>query len=316
MRGLAAISVLMFHFVCVSNNFLGSKLLIQVFSFAKYGVQVFFLISAYVLTLSLQKSNYKIRNLFTFLWKRVIRIEPPYLISIFCSVILLLTKSWFIDNSNVVIPTMNQILLHIGYLIPFSNYKWINIVYWTLAIEFQFYFLLAFLFPFLKGKKIQAFLILNTLSFSIYITKFYCQIELFSWIPIFVSGIIIALDSKNVEINYLSIFSLLIANSLIFVFHGFAILLFVLFSQVILLRNEEMKSEILYFLGKISYSIYLIHTIIGFLLINIGFNLFDNIILRSFYFIFTVLVTIMFSFFYNKFFELPFIKIASKFKYN
>ena len=42
---------------------------------------------------------------------------------------------------------IKQIMLHIAYLIPFSEKNWISGVYWTLCVEFQFYVLIAIAYP-------------------------------------------------------------------------------------------------------------------------------------------------------------------------
>ncbi|WP_461147988.1 acyltransferase family protein [Spirosoma pulveris] len=46
--------------------------------YGKYGVQIFFVVSGFVIPLSLKKSNYDERGYPRFLWKRVLRLHPPY----------------------------------------------------------------------------------------------------------------------------------------------------------------------------------------------------------------------------------------------
>lgn len=41
---------------------------------------------------------------------------------------------------------------HIFYTVPFTDYEWYNPVYWTLAIELQFYLVIALLFPLIAHK--------------------------------------------------------------------------------------------------------------------------------------------------------------------
>jgi peptidoglycan/LPS O-acetylase OafA/YrhL len=51
--------------------------------------------------------------------------------------------------------SVENILLHIGYLIPFfDDYDWFIGVFWTLAIEFQYYLFLALFIPLLFRKKL------------------------------------------------------------------------------------------------------------------------------------------------------------------
>jgi len=147
LRGVAALSVFLFHLICLSNGYISNKLLNTVFFYGKYGVQFFFVISGFVITYSLIGGNYVISDFFIFLKKRVIRIEPPYLITLMLTVAFLYIRARSgIANGAVEVPGWRQILLHIGYLVSFSNYQWLSIVFWTLAIEFQFYLSFSLLF--------------------------------------------------------------------------------------------------------------------------------------------------------------------------
>src|ERR1700753_2190264 len=147
LRGFAALSVFLFHLVCVTHNYVASGWVFQVFSYGKYGVQFFFVISGFVITYSMVKGNYHIKDFLTFLKKRVIRIEPPYLVVLLLTVLFLIVRNKTgMGVAKADLPSIPQVLLHIGYLIPFSNYGWLSIVFWTLAIEFQFYLLFSLLF--------------------------------------------------------------------------------------------------------------------------------------------------------------------------
>jgi peptidoglycan/LPS O-acetylase OafA/YrhL len=102
-----------------------------------------------VIPISMILAQYQYRHFLTFLWKRSLRIEPPYLVSMLIGMVYLYVRN-FIPSSTPVdlFPTWNEILLHVGYLIPFfEDARWINAGYWTLAIEFQYYISLAIIFP-------------------------------------------------------------------------------------------------------------------------------------------------------------------------
>jgi len=149
LRAVAAWSVCLYHFVCTTIGLVNPEgFLYKSFYFGQYGVQLFFIISGMVIPWSLYKNGYRIKNLFSFLLKRLFRLEPPYLFSIiFVLAVLLLRKySPSYDGVDREI-TLGQVLLHIGYLIPFfDNMSWLNNVYWTLAIEFQYYLVIGVLY--------------------------------------------------------------------------------------------------------------------------------------------------------------------------
>jgi peptidoglycan/LPS O-acetylase OafA/YrhL len=91
------------------------------------------------------KSNYTILKIPKFLLKRLLRLEPPYMFSILLAIIVITLRIILLKINDVNF-SLTQIFLHVGYLIPFfEDYKWINQVYWTLAIEFQYYFFLLLL---------------------------------------------------------------------------------------------------------------------------------------------------------------------------
>ena len=138
LRGLAALAVCFYHFVCTTTGFINNETILEIFNFGKKGVQVFFIISGIVIPLSMLKSGYKIKLLGKYLLKRFIRIEPPYLVAVVLGILYLYARN-FIPSSTTIdlTPSFRDIMLHIGYLVPFiEDATWINPVFWTLSIEF------------------------------------------------------------------------------------------------------------------------------------------------------------------------------------
>ena len=89
-----------------------------------------------------------------FLLRRLARLEPPYLASI--AFVLLLGIASAAAPGFREQPfewSAPQILSHAGYLTGLAGHQWLNIVYWTLAIEFQFYILIAIFFPLLATRR-------------------------------------------------------------------------------------------------------------------------------------------------------------------
>jgi peptidoglycan/LPS O-acetylase OafA/YrhL len=90
LRGFGAIVVSLFHFTDKADYLTDTNLFKQLCSIGHYGVEIFFIISGVVIPYSMHKGKYHITNFFTFFKKRLIRIEPPYLI---CLVLALLLNS-------------------------------------------------------------------------------------------------------------------------------------------------------------------------------------------------------------------------------
>jgi peptidoglycan/LPS O-acetylase OafA/YrhL len=159
LRGVAAIGVCLFH-LCSPT---GQPALHSVFpassvtQYGLYGVTIFFVISGFIVPHAMDRAGYQIRHFPQFLLRRLTRLEPPYLASIALVLVLgtvaAATPGFRGQPYEWSAP---QIFSHVGYLTGFLGYRWLNIVYWTLAIEFQFYILMAVVFPLLASSQASA----------------------------------------------------------------------------------------------------------------------------------------------------------------
>lgn len=113
------------------------------------GVYVFFAISGFILSLPFAKlwlEGGKKISLKSYFWRRVTRLEPPYIIWMTVFLLVLLIQGKY---------GLRELLAHYGasifyaHNLVFGEYSLINPVAWSLEIEIQFYLLapvLAFLF--------------------------------------------------------------------------------------------------------------------------------------------------------------------------
>src|SRR5262249_54865710 len=112
--------------------------------------QVFFVISGFIIPLSMHRAGYRIRSFFRFLLKRIVRLDPPYL----ASVAIVVLAYWLgsrvpgHEGPPYRIP-WRLVLAHIRYLPAFLNQPWLQAPYWSLAVEFQYYLFAGLLFPLL-----------------------------------------------------------------------------------------------------------------------------------------------------------------------
>lgn len=150
-RGLAALSVCLYHFTYGNPDPNPDPWVTAVGSFGRHGVDAFFVVSGFVIPFALEQGGYRVRDFWRFLAKRIIRIDPPF----FLSMVVALAVWWLATHAPSYhgIPfalDWTQIALHAGYLTAIAGKKWILSVYWTLAIEFQFYLTIALLYPVLR----------------------------------------------------------------------------------------------------------------------------------------------------------------------
>ena len=130
LRAFAATFVAWGHFVAGQGKYLGWS--------GKYGylgVDIFFVISGFVIPWSLYRSGYVLRDYARFLLKRNVRLYPPYLASIVATLLatnLVLVPLFHVPRLTV---TGHSLLLHFTYLNDLVGVPWVNVAYWTLAMR-------------------------------------------------------------------------------------------------------------------------------------------------------------------------------------
>lgn len=150
-RGIAALMVCIYHFTWYENVFgplFPKDSAIRKFGeYGSLGVYLFFVISGFVIPLAMHGGGYTYRKIGRFLAKRSLRIEPPYLATIVLSIVIGYYHCRFLWGMEFVFEP-KRFLAHIVYAVPFiKGMEWYNSIFWTLAIEFQFYLICAVLFP-------------------------------------------------------------------------------------------------------------------------------------------------------------------------
>ena len=153
-------------------------------------------------------------------------------------------------------------------------------VYWTLTKELTFYFII-YLFIKIKIKNVENALI-SILSI-IFLIKVLSKIQigisleyflfLTNLLQFFVIGIVFYLIYKNKSINkkqvLILLFSLLITfGNMNYTTSISIIMISILFILALFFDIDLFKNKVLLFMGKISYSFYLIHNELGALLID------------------------------------------------
>jgi peptidoglycan/LPS O-acetylase OafA/YrhL len=270
LRGLAAMMVVLFHFVVKTIDFISDELVLGVFGFFDLGVQIFFVISGIVIPFSLIKSRYQIHQIGTFLLKRCVRIEPPYLITVLLAFAYVYARQMLPGASpSEYEPGVWDLIMHLGYLVPFfEDARWLLEVFWTLAIEFQYYLLIAICMPLLLHPKTISrwsfFVLFAAASFLPFGNR-----QLLFWSPIFLCGILYAL--KYLQTISLREYLFAAPLCLLFVWYKMGLSNFCasLFTLMVIWIWPHFRSRITDFFGSISYSMYLLHTITGGAIVNI-----------------------------------------------
>lgn len=272
LRGIAAFVVVLCHQVHAFNNEYGYKPAPYfTFWFGYFGVELFFMISGFVIYYTLQQSN----SLKEFWIKRFIRLFPTYWL---CLVITFLAVSLFplspLRNSSIK-EALYGLLMFNGLF----GVKSVDPSYWSLLIELLFYLMMSVVLYFKLFQHIYtilwSWLVLVLVYNFIYKLPGLGAFLNLRYGPLFIIGI--CFYKMRMEGDRQWYVWLLIAScfvTCIFVLedmHGIAwamVVIMFLFVMAVFVTPNLFENKLLLFLGKISYPLYLIHQNVGFVMLS------------------------------------------------
>ena len=264
LRAVAALSVCFFHFTGGMMPKLVVPAAKSAFSQGYLGVDIFFVISGFIIPYSLVGKNHRIAGFFAYLKKRVMRINPPAYVSL----LLVLGQWFFIDK--VINKTafytkdlsLGQLVHNLLFTIPFTNYKWISGIFWTLAIEFQFYLFIGLLFNILFSRNLVWFVVLYVLMGLAQFVPALAAAEFFHYSTLFALGGVALLWQQRRVPAWLYATGLVAFGALALWQLGlYAALVGV--GTAVAINTIKVSIPGFSFFGKISYSLYLLHALIG-----------------------------------------------------
>lgn len=103
------------------------------------GVDVFFVISGFVIALTVSKGAPTFSYFGRFILRRSIRLDPPYWAAIALELVLLHLTLRFFSDMTVTLPTVPQLVAHVFYAQNLLGFPNVVDVFWTLCYEIQFY---------------------------------------------------------------------------------------------------------------------------------------------------------------------------------
>jgi len=285
LRFLAALAVVLYHYTFrgfaeggyspVEYPVLG-----EFFKYGLYGVQLFFIISGFVILMTATK-----RDAANFVISRITRLYPAFWACVTLTAVFILWKGGEVFQVGLV-----QYLLNLTMISGFAGVEMVDGVYWTLLVEIKFYALIFVLLLCGQIKRIEWFLafwlMLTALSMVLPLPKIVTFLFLTDWSSFFIAGalfylvrqnsmnvlrgamlfisLLLALgqnlrEIKHLEVLYKSDFSPYISSAVIFC-------CFAVFLMISLGMTSKLNSQKLIKLGVLTYPLYLIHQNIGFIL--------------------------------------------------
>jgi peptidoglycan/LPS O-acetylase OafA/YrhL len=270
LRGLAALAVCWYHFTQGNPGFLPPGPLKASGVRGWLGVEVFFVISGFVIPYALYRARYRLGDYGRFVLKRIIRLDPPY----FFSIVVVLAAGYVSARlpgygGEPFAVNWVQLALHLGYVNVFFGYRWLSPVFWTLALELQYYLLIGLLFPLLLTRsrvvRVAAFSTAAALAWAVPADAF-----VFHWLFLFLAGIVVFQHRAGLLAGPGLFAGLAVSSVGVAMTHGAMVAAVVLTTALVLSFVTLPATGVLGFLGRVSYSLYLVHVPIGGRVINLG----------------------------------------------
>jgi peptidoglycan/LPS O-acetylase OafA/YrhL len=154
LRGIAALMVVFHHLLHSTVLEVTLRKILPVWfceicTFGEKGVQIFFVISGFVIAHSIRRTEPNLAGAGNFILRRQLRLDPPY----WAALALVLLTNWLQRKvpsfTSPALPSPKGLLLNAVYLQNLTNTPQILNVAWTLCLEIQFY--LVFIILILLG---------------------------------------------------------------------------------------------------------------------------------------------------------------------
>jgi peptidoglycan/LPS O-acetylase OafA/YrhL len=306
LRGLASLGVCWFHLTNGNPSFLNPGPLKSSGAYGWIGVEVFFVISGFILPYAMYSAGYELNtsHYLTFLLKRIVRLDPPYLAAVLLAIIMAYLSYWSPGYRGAPPDIgMIRVFCHIAYLNAFFKYEWLNPVFWSLAIEFQYYLLIGLALPLIASHhrivRLVTLVCLALLSLLPIGSAFVSH-----YIFLFVMGMFAFQHRVKVIGTTEALFLLGLAAVGSSLTLGFVLSATGLVTSLIIMFLEW-RNSILAFLGDLSYSLYLVHVPVGGRIINLGARFHGNEIARALFLAAALMSSIGIAFLMLKFIEGP-----------
>jgi peptidoglycan/LPS O-acetylase OafA/YrhL len=228
-----------------------------------------FVISGFIIPYSLQKAGYGQRQFWTFLSKRIVRLDPPFIANM-CLVLALAYLVPLVPGFRGSWPhfTPAQLLSHFAYLNSVVGKPWINPVYWTLGIEFQYYLLIGLIFLLLAASRDLTRMLTTG---ALLVPGFFLPRVslLFVHLPLFAAEIL-TFQFKTSRLSKWSFLTGLVITCVVATFGAGPLIAMTCILTALVIAFLDFGGRVLTWLGMISYSLYLMHVPIGGKIIDLG----------------------------------------------
>jgi peptidoglycan/LPS O-acetylase OafA/YrhL len=270
LRGIAALNVVFAHYTNMYDRMYGYDFKIFNWEVGSRAVELFFILSGFVIFYSVQN----IKSPEQFLKKRFVRLYPAFWVCL--SITLLFVVVLGLPKFDV---TFREKILNYSMLPQIFGARKVDLSYWTLVPEFFFYLLIYFLLKIKKIDKVMyllpVLLITSIIHQFVYHIRFFGLFLNLDYIFLFASGIIFY-QLKFKSKHWYNWLLLIVCYGVACASYGFKdytsifaiTLIYALFATVVFKEIKLLNHSVFNFFGKISYPLYLLHSTVGYIIIN------------------------------------------------
>jgi peptidoglycan/LPS O-acetylase OafA/YrhL len=294
LRGIAALAVALFH--CYDSTPVADHVIAtmpyvadQVIRRGFLGVDLFFVISGFVISLTLYRRLSTLGEFGRFFLRRQLRLDPPYWTAIALSVGSGLLVNHLRPLTGAPVPGVGAVIAHLFYLQDFLGIKDIVGVFWTLCMEVQFYLFFGVIILRFQKSSVSGRTI-GWVMLPLYILSIACFWDLVPsprglflprWFEFFTGVILFLFWRQQISRAQLLVYQGTLLLMLLVNPHtenGMAWLttatvLFISLAFAIAAKTGGIKTwfdtPVLRYLGNISYSLYLMHAVVGIRLLKL-----------------------------------------------
>lgn len=324
LRALAIIMVMIVH--TAQSVYINNPLRLEIASFGQMGVQLFFVLSALTLCISINKKEFTVYEVSKFYIRRYFRIAPLYYFGILLYALYAILTNYTSFNGESFYETYNLKNIFSNILFIHGFVRANNSVVpggWSIGTEMAFYAIFPFLFFYLKSistnrKRLIICLLLILISGLIinfitlkYGLKYFVYYNLLNQLSVFLVGICFYFYNSNTELykNNKSITLPLLVFFLLFFFSfisykyyfnisitPFLVSLAFIFLVYIVSISSYRSLQIIKRTGQLSFSIYIIHFVFAWDLSKIIYELLKESVNTDLIFVLCFFVTYLLSF--------------------
>lgn len=273
LRGIAALIVVLYHYTTRYDEYYGHSIApLFFFPFGEYGVFLIFIISGFVITLTLDST----KHYSDFLVSRVSRLYPGYWMAIMLTALTV----WLFTLPGRQVSFMAT-LVNLTMLQDWLGVPRVDGAYWTLTIQLSFYCIMFLIYTCNQMKNlVRIGLIWNSVIILAACAERYLSVPIHWAIKLifvldygnlFVAGIMFYKLRKDFRMIYLYPIFLSALADLVLRGGTHSVFIFLLYLAFFLLaigRLSWLGVKPLVFVGSTSYSLYLIHQNIGYVIIR------------------------------------------------